>query len=267
MTTKLLAHTISITGPDAVAFAHAQFSSHVDSLAVGQWQFSAWLDARGRVRALFHLARCDDDALVLLLRGGDAVTIAVALQRFVFRSRVSIVADAPRRLRSGPPTPLYSARRERDLLALGCGGHGLLADPGDADDMRWHVQQLRQGWPWLPDTALDRWLAPDLSLLRLQAVTTDKGCYPGQEIVARMHFRAVQKHHLCTLVSPAGLQPGEPLLLAGRDAGCVLDVAAADPHLEALAVLDSATIDDFHNGRLDVQNEKTSIRLERIWPA
>jgi len=279
MTAKLLAHTISINGPDALAFAHAQFSSHVDSLAVGQWQFSAWLDPRGRVRALFHLARCGEDALFLLLRGGDAPAIAEALRRFVFRSRVSIAAAAGSRLRGGPALPLHSIRCGPDGLVLGCGGHSLQAgteegadagDPGDdedLDDMCWRVQQLRAGWPWLPDTALDRWLAPDLSLQRLRAVVTDKGCYPGQEIVARMHFRGVHKHHLCNVVSTARLQAGEPLRVAGRDAGCILEAIAADAGFEALAVLGDETVNDIINGRLDVHNEKTSIRLQQIWPA
>jgi len=278
MTAKLPAHTISITGPDALAFAHAQFSSHVDSLAVGQWQFSAWLDARGRVRALFHLARCGGDALVLLLRGGDAAAIAAALRRFVFRSRVSIAAAAGR-LHGGPALPLHSVRCGQGLLVLGCGGHSLQAgigegagagDPGGAEDLgdtHWRVQQLRAGWPWLPDAALDRWLAPDLSLQRLQAVVTDKGCYPGQEIVARMHFRGVHKHHLCNVVSAARLQAGSPLRAAGRDAGCILDAIAVGARFEALAVLGDEAVDDLKNGRLDVHKEETSIRLQQIWPA
>jgi folate-binding Fe-S cluster repair protein YgfZ len=85
MPTPYPAETLLIEGPDAIAFAQAQFSSKVSSLATGHWQFSAWLDPQGRVRALFHLARLADDRLLLLLRGGSAAAVVDALQRFVFR--------------------------------------------------------------------------------------------------------------------------------------------------------------------------------------
>ena len=75
MSTFRQAETLLIEGPDALAFAHAQFSSNVQSLAIGAWQFSAWLNAQGRVRALFHLARLDEQRLLLLLRGGEAAAL------------------------------------------------------------------------------------------------------------------------------------------------------------------------------------------------
>jgi len=266
MTTRLLAHTISITGPDAIAFAHAQFSSHVRALEIGQWQFSAWLDARGRVRSLFHLARCSDDSLVLLLRGGSAEAVASALQRFVFRSRISIIAAAPCLLSRGPGSPLYSISCTPDLMVLGCGDHGLIVSPGGIEDQGWRLLQLRSGWPWLPDAALDRWLAPALSLQRLRAVVTDKGCYPGQEIVARLHFRGGHKHHLCRIVLSREMQAAEPSPIAGHDAGGLLEVVSAGAQVEALAVLDDDAIGKFMNGRLDVHDRNLVIWLREIWP-
>lgn len=261
------AHTIEITGPDAVAFAHAQFSSPVDKLAVGQWQFSAWLDARGRVQALFHLARPSDQALVMLLRGGDGHVVAAALRRFVFRSRVSILAAASCELHGGPPAPLHSLCGSPGTLGLGCGGHGMyLATPwGEIPD--WRTQQVRAGWPWLPATELGQWLAPALSLLRLRAVVTDKGCYPGQEIVARLHFRGTHKQHLCSLASSGAMRAGEALRAGDRETGRVLDVVPVDSGFEALAVLDDRAIADFGNGRLDAYTSGSPVELQQVWPA
>ncbi|NUR22168.1 MAG: folate-binding protein, partial [Frateuria sp.] len=62
------AELVSIEGPDAIAFAQSQLSSNLLALADRQWQFSAWLDAQGRVRFLFHLMRLDAQRLRLLLR-------------------------------------------------------------------------------------------------------------------------------------------------------------------------------------------------------
>ncbi|MBN8712838.1 MAG: folate-binding protein [Xanthomonadales bacterium] len=262
-----LAHTIEITGPDAVAFAHAQFSSPVNMLAVGQWQFSAWLDARGRVQALFHLARSSDQTLVMLLRGGDGEAVAAALRRFVFRSRVTILAAAPCQLHGGPAAPLHRLCGSRGTLGLGCGGHGMyLAAPGE-EMPDWCTQQVRAGWPWLPAAELGQWLAPALSLLRLRAVVTDKGCYPGQEIVARLHFRGAHKQHLCSLASPDAMHAGEALCAGNRETGRVLDVVPVDPGFEALAVLDESAVMDFKNGRPAVYTSESTVQLQRVWPA
>lgn len=267
MTAPRLAHIIEITGPDAVDFAHAQFSSPVDKLAVGQWQFSAWLDARGRVQALFHLARTGDQALVMWLRGGDGEAIAAALRRFVFRSRVSITASTPRQIHGGPPAPLHGLCGSPTAPGLGCGGHAMYLAATAEDMPDWRTQQLRAGWPWLPATELGQWLAPALSLLRLQAVATDKGCYPGQEIVARLHFRGKHKQHLCSLASPGAMRVGEALRAGDREAGRVLDVVDVGPGSEALAVLDDRAIAEFENGRPDVYTSVSQVGLQRVWPA
>lgn len=264
---NLSAHTITVSGTDAMAFAHAQFSSRVAALAIGQWQFSAWLDSRGRVRALFHLARCSDDTLVLLLRGGDATATTEALRRFVFRAKVSITAAVPRQFSTGPALPLHTVSCDEQTLAFGCGDHSLRVNADDPEDMRWHQQQLRDGWPWLPAGALDRLLAPALSLQRLQAVVTDKGCYPGQEIVARLHFRGGGKNHLCLLDLSTEPTVDGPLNVAGRECGYVLDAACVDTHFEALATLDERTIESLSNGRLDVRESSPVIRLRNAWPS
>jgi len=73
--------TITLTGPDAASFANAQFSSDVLALAPGQWQWSGWLDPKGRVRALLQIARPEDDRLVVVPRGGDGEAIANDLRR------------------------------------------------------------------------------------------------------------------------------------------------------------------------------------------
>jgi tRNA-modifying protein YgfZ len=203
------AETLSIEGPDALAFAQAQFSSKADALDIDRWQFSAWLDAQGRVRALFHLARLTDDLLVLLLRGGNAEVMAAALKRFVFRSRLHIEACAPRTLATGTTLPLHTVVRSTDdAWVLGCGDHSMEIGTARDSDNDWRLPQVRARWPWLPDKALDTFLPASLELDQLHATALDKGCYPGQEIVARLHYRGGNKRHMhrveLSQVRPAG---------------------------------------------------------------
>src|SRR5690349_11660512 len=97
---------LSIEGKDAVAFAQAQFTSDVTALAEEQWQWSAWLDAQGRARAVFALLRVDAGRLLAWQPLGDAVAVRDALRRYVFRSAVRVEAVdgwAVHRLDTAPP--------------------------------------------------------------------------------------------------------------------------------------------------------------------
>jgi len=257
------AETLLLEGPDAVTFAQSQFSSQVTALADGQWQFSAWLDAQGRVRALFHLARLTHDRLLLLLRGGDAATMANALHRFVFRSKVSVQALAPRTLGTGVAMTSHTIV-ETPTLTFGCDTHSLVI--GAHEDDAWRLPQIRQGWPWLPDSALNAWLPPALSLERLHGVAFDKGCYPGQEIVARLHYRGGNKRHMHCVVLSQPLHAGTVLREGDQEIAQLLDVVVVDAHSEALAIISDAIAEQAHDDVVRVANNDIEIQLQQRWP-
>ncbi len=237
MQTPYPAQTLSIEGADALAFAQAQFSSNVANLQVGHWQFSAWLDARGRTRAFFHLARCGEDELRLLLRGGAAAELAEGLNRFVFRSRLRILPHEPQTLTTGAPLPMHAVQLADGFWQLGCGDHAMqVGGPGEPDH-DWRVRQIRRLWPWLPDDALDTWLPASLGLDALHATALDKGCYPGQEIVARLHYRGGNKRHLYRLRLSYPVPVGSVLRKGANDSLPLLDVIAIGQEAEALAVI------------------------------
>jgi folate-binding protein YgfZ len=213
---------LELAGPDALAFAHAQFSSDVRSLDVGSWQWSAWLSAQGRVRAFFRLLRPGHERLLLVLNGGSAAEMKKALGAFVLRAKVRIdVIDSAEAL---------GYRAESDIAArFGAAPHGghiiehddliafdistieqrwcSLGHPDSAnvfDDStdaleRWRADDIGAGIPELTDPQSDRFLPTWIALDRLGAVSVRKGCYPGQEIVARLHFKGGNKRWLYRL--------------------------------------------------------------------
>jgi len=267
MPTPYPAETLLIEGPDAMAFAHAQFSSNVNSLAVGQWQFSAWLDPQGRVRALFHLARLADDRYLVLLRGGDATAMVEALRRFVFRSKLSLTALPARALTTGPAMPLHAISDAAEILSLGCDAHSLQITAADIGDDAWRLWQLRAGWPWLPTQTLNELLPAALSLQRLQAVAIDKGCYPGQEIVARLHYRGGHKRHLHSVTLSQAANAGDRLLSGDREVGCLLDVLTTHDGIAALVVLTDDAAAQARDGHLNPLNDNLMIHLDTSWSA
>ncbi|HEX5306659.1 MAG TPA: folate-binding protein [Dyella sp.] len=232
-----IAPTLVIEGPDALAFAQNQFSSDVSAVATGTWRFSAWLDAQGRVRNFFHLARLGPDRLLLLLRGGSADSMSHELARFVFRARLSMHVGEPQVIDTGAARPMHEVHQEGDTIQFGCGNHSLVLSNQDGADNRWRAKQVEAGWPWLPDPLLGKCLPPALSLHRLGAVSLEKGCYPGQELVARLHYRGGNKRQLCRVGLSQPVPAGTLLTSASSNTSVqLLDVVSTDHGIEALAL-------------------------------
>ena len=242
-------HCIAIEGPDARRFAQAQFSGNVESLAPGQWQWNAWLDARGRVQALMHLARMGDDRFLAILRGGDAEELRAGLNCYLLRSKATVTTRVFSAI-AGDAVPAGQVNADaQGAIVFGYGDRSLrLVSPGAVADPQaanaWRLADIRAGWPSLPaGDAL--FLPPALGLERLGAVSLDKGCYPGQEIVARLHYRGGHKFGLGHVRGQFWLERRSSLDADGPDPVRVLDCAKANDSVEALAVIpksDSSTI-------------------------
>ncbi|HEX5960819.1 MAG TPA: folate-binding protein [Rhodanobacteraceae bacterium] len=207
---------IAIEGIDARRFAQSQFSGDLRTLAPGHWQWNAWLDPQGRVAALLHLVDAGDGGLLAVLRGGNAGEMHAQLARYLLRSQTAL---SQRIFRGYADAALAPGRLEKDRhdLVLGFGERSLRLSPTrtpvDAPAANgWRLADIRAGWPVLP-TEGTRFLPPALGLERLGAVSFDKGCFPGQEIAARLHFRGGHKQQLGhlrgTAPLPAGPIPGK----------------------------------------------------------
>lgn len=235
---------IALAGPDATAFAQAQFMSDVASLADGHWQWSGWLTPQGRVVALFALVRRDPQLVWLVVAVGQADALAQGLARYVFRSKLSITTlPLACNGRFASPSHAQGSRTgmDGDAVELDMGGDGgpralrieTEASAGDAEQAEaWLAFDLAHGLPRLAGEP--KWTPQQLSLERLRAFSVRKGCYPGQEIVARTHFLGQAKRELALFEAGAPLQAGE-VLASGEARGAVVSAAGT----LALAVIAS----------------------------
>jgi folate-binding protein YgfZ len=241
---------LALDGADAVAFAQAQFANDVAALAPGQWQWNAWLTPKGRVVAVFALLRTGEAALRLLLPDFDAAELGDALRRFVFRRKLAVTAR-PDLHASGAFTAPGQARGallagdEATALELDYGAPGLPRTlrlspaPATSDahmEAAWAVADLQLGLPRLPAAQREHWTPQQLGLDRLQAFSVKKGCYPGQEIVARTHFLGKAKRELLLLQVADAVPAGAEVSQSGKVIGSVASAAGEAPRL-ALAVL------------------------------
>ncbi|KAB0537897.1 MULTISPECIES: CAF17-like 4Fe-4S cluster assembly/insertion protein YgfZ [Xanthomonas] len=232
---------VRLAGTDAVAFAHAQFANDVQALAVGQWQWNAWLTAKGRVIAIFALLREDDAHLLMLLPDGNAAEIATQLSRFVFRRKLKI-GIATLFAYGGFAAPEHAHAAQADIgtqrIELDLGSVALprtlllysadaLATPIElpSADAQWRTTDLQLGLARLVEGQREQWTPQQLALDRLQAYSVKKGCYPGQEIVARTHFLGKAKRALQLLETDAAVDAGDAVALDGSAIGTVVSVA------------------------------------------
>jgi len=253
---------IRVTGRDARQFLHAQTTQSLNDLAPTETRTAAWLTPKGRVRAVFDVVP-DGEDFWLVTEAGVADWLAAELRRYVLRADVRLEAGGERAVYSivGDSREWLEARGlglGRAGAARGCGGvwyriapervdivappaeiEPALAGLGEATDDTVALAAIAAGRPRVPAALRDRYVAQMLSLDRLDAISFTKGCYPGQEIVARTQNLGEIKRRLARFKVGAGVRPdvGDVVVdAASKPAGEIDRVAAAGGGYELLAV-------------------------------
>ena len=244
---------LRVHGRDAAAFLQAQSMNDVSALAPGCWHWNGLLTPKGRVIFLFALARVADEGFLLVAPDAGAGELKAHLQRFVFRSKLALDADHGLVAAAGPGSEAGNHVLDAGDGAFGLdvsgdggartlwllpSGHPALAPGDDGVTAAWRLADLAHGLPRLAPGQREAWTPQMLSLARLGAYSLRKGCYPGQEIVARTHYLGEAKRGLARLAADAALPDGTEVLGAdGQALGRLASVAADGAACEALAVL------------------------------
>ncbi len=240
---------IRVTGEDAASFLQGQLSNDVTTVPLGEGQLSSFNDPKGRVLALPRLISTSD-GFDALLPHALCDTIARRLALFVLRSRVSV--------RALPDARVHAASGKAAADRLAAAGVPRIRLPGDSGLCMWvetsdtqvaadevrplgadelTLAEILAGIPEIyPETA-GLFVAQMLDLDRLGAVSYEKGCYVGQEVIARAHHLGRVKRHLASFESTGDCGPGDPVLLDGRKVGVVVRRAPGAGPRPALAVM------------------------------
>jgi folate-binding protein YgfZ len=228
---------LALSGRDAAVFAQAQCMNDVAGLAPGHWQWNGWLTPKGRLIALFVLLKFDEQTLWLLLPDADPEALATQLRRYVFRSKVALAVRDDLHVAGAfaAPARASGATIDGDVtqgLELDFGGDGgaralrigneatIVGDAAFAT--RWAAFDLQHGLPRLDAAQAEQWTPQQLSLDRLHAYSVKKGCYPGQEIVARTHFLGQAKRGLALFEADTPLSAGSEVRDGERAIGTVV---------------------------------------------
>lgn len=241
---------VEVNGADAGTFLQAQTMNDVGALAPGRWQFNGLLNPKGRVLFLFQLLRLGPERFWLLQPVPRAEQLARHLLQYRFRSKVSIECRAELAVAAREDGPLVEADwtlagDENDLEVwqrplrggvLRMGPAAAVPDP--AGTARWHADDLRAGIPYIGERVAGSFTPQMLRLERISAYSVRKGCYPGQEVVARTHYLGAAKRHAQLLRAESPVDPGSKLAsAAGESLGEVVDAVTSGDETLLLAVL------------------------------
>ncbi len=244
---------ITASGPEADEYLHGQLSQNVTSLAVGETRWTLLLQPQGKVDAWMRLHRVDPDRLWLIVDAGFGDDALARLERFKLRVDATLSLDRRTAIAlRGPGTSDAVEHLDSDvgLVPVDAGwgpvtGVDLVPDGGDppdpgskpefgvaADTEAMELIRILQGLPSM-GRELDSSTIPAAAGVVDASVDFDKGCYVGQELVARIDSRGSNTPtRLVRLIGPSESVPatGTALIVDGAEAGR-LTSAARSPSL------------------------------------
>jgi len=273
---------VAFAGPDAAAFLHGQLSCDVQGLASDRATLGSYNTPKGRALATFLLWRTAD-GFAMQLPSGVAEPTRRRLAMYILRSKVKAEDVSERLIRLGvtgagaadalqaaglsvpaaafritrnevvagdPPVLVVALPEERfEIVAASAEQAAALwqrlsAHASPATDDLWDLQSVRAGFGDVQTETADQFVPQMLNLDVLGGVSFNKGCYPGQEIVARAHFLGRLKRRMFRAFIPGPEAPraGDELFcpaLLDHAVGTIVSCAPlpTGEGFEALAVI------------------------------
>jgi len=268
---------LHFSGPDAPAFLHGQLTCDVLALNSGVSTYGGYCTPKGRLLATFLLWRNAAD-YYMLLPAAIAEAIRKRLTMYILRAKVKAEditathacvgiagADSAQQIAAlggTVPAPLHAVTANEDVTVIALPVQRYLAilprerAAAVADTDAWTALDIAAGIPVITPPTQEEFVAQMVNLDLIGGLSYTKGCYPGQEIVARTHYlgRLKQRMFRARLDGPAAA--GEKLYCdaLGDQASGMIIAAAPDKagHYDVLAVLQTAhaSSSPYHLGSL-----------------
>ncbi len=228
---------VYVAGPDACAYLQGQLSQDVDALAPGEAAYTFVLQPTGKVDAWLRVTRMADDAFLLDVESGWGEAVVARLTRFLLRTDCTVevfdwemvtvmdaepdTVDIPI---SGVAIPVdWPGLQGVDLL----GPSVVIPDSmKEVDNSVWEYRRIAAGIPAL-GAEMDESTIPGATGMVDRSVSFTKGCYTGQELVARVDSRSAGTPTRLVRAVGDGLAPviGSEITLDGDLAGRLTSVA------------------------------------------
>lgn len=246
MTPTRLDHlaVVRISGADRVALVQGQASNDARKVDPSHAQFTSFSNPKGRCHALGVLA-AQGETLLLVTERSVAVALTKRLSMYVLRSkaRVELAEDLAVCGVIAPIVP-WECGAVGGALHIGIpGGRALAITPqGDATGLAegsdaWRLADIAAGLPTVTAETVEHFVPLWLGLERFGAIDFKKGCYTGQEIVARTHYLGSVKQQLHRARSSAAATPGTKIYAGTDQAIGEVVISAPDGATHALLLV------------------------------
>lgn len=242
---------IAAAGEDAVSFLQGQMTQDFALLREDEARLAAWCSPKGRMLASFIGFRLSATEVLLVTAAELLAPTLKRLSMFVLRAKCKLrdasaefdlyglageaAAGAPAQpwakaaVPGGTQVALYPADGVPRALAVLAAGSPPPAGPA-MDEALWAWGEVRSGIATVHAPVVDAFVPQMLNYESVGGVNFKKGCYPGQEVVARSQFRGTLKRRAFLAHAQAPLQAGQEVFDAaepGQPAGMVVEAAAA----------------------------------------
>lgn len=252
--------SIEISGPDAGKFLQGQLTADIESLRVGQATPAAHCNPKGRVISSFLVYRFDEERFVLRCKSSLLSLAEQALKKYIVFSKASItskpqlihlsvwgqdVAEVKAKLLANT-TGLSLFQIDPQQLDLCIDPEfleqikGLLGACQKTTEANWHSQRIQSGLIDIEEKTSELYLPQELNYDHVGAVSFSKGCYTGQEVVARLHYKGKLKKRLrLGIVINRNISINSQIFdeVTQSSCGIVLDTAASEPDSSYLLTL------------------------------
>jgi folate-binding protein YgfZ len=250
--------TIVVTGTDARSYLQGQLSFDMDRVGSDKPELACLNSPQGRVQAVVWLIE-RQDSIVLLLPTSMVDPTLARLKKYVLRAKVRLASGAGSldayAARLAMPDALAGERIGQAITAINWPGVRsralVLTAPGAVTavdpslEHDWRLADIRAGIAQVYPQTHELFVAQMLNLDLLGGISFDKGCYTGQEIIARTHYRGTIKRRMfrfaANAIPPA---PATRILSGEAHAGDVVDSVATQDGCEFLAVISVAQLDE-----------------------
>lgn len=260
---------LKISGKDASVFLNAQFTCDLAELDHRDWLFTAWCLPNGRAITTFILFRQGHEYYMML----PAMLRDKVMQRlsmYVLRSDVRITdcsdditllglagenaASLIDNLHINGPATLLKLQGYKPRYIICCPNdivgdvmQPVSANCEEADRSGWSILDIEAGLAWIINATSEMYLPQMLNLDHIAGLSYKKGCYPGQEVISRLHFRGKLKKRLFLGHADASITPGPGDRIETGEHNNAGDVIDAERYPEGglcfLAVIDLAHAD------------------------
>ena len=232
---------LRVLGTRAQQFLQGQLTQDMNSLQPGAWALAAVCNLQGRVLANFAIYHPQVGEYQLLLPADVQPILRAAWAKYLPFFKVELLASDSRVYGYLGEQPRL--RSHIELLA----GFGLGIDAGaqtEDNASAWQQWRLSRAWHFVNASTSGKYTAHALGLETLNYLSFTKGCYLGQEIIARMHYRGKVKQRIYPLRCSGSLASAEPQQIStadGKPAGQLVELLTSAEQSLLLAIIPVAT--------------------------